>query len=142
MLSKIQIMMYNVGLVFLAMLMLVVAVFSTNLLLIGDSFDRNSNQEWCRSQMGSHKNYTEKARKYLPYGIIWGDVKLSLSENAVSPLFCRNELNDTVAGVHIFGSSLIKPYYNNKISSTEGTQFRVVQALQDYFNFTGILSDK
>ena len=95
-------------------------VWSKNLLLIGDSVDRLIVAAWC-SKHGIHK---------VP--INWGDEIMKSGRKSKQPTsICNNTEGDSIASLHIFGSSN-GPYLWVDHDKSTGTSNRIQLALQLY----------
>jgi hypothetical protein len=126
----------------LLLLSLVTSIDGVNLLILGDSFDRIENNEWCREKKSTYHQYSEKHESELPFGIRWADDSLkNIHDEFQSPWFCRDELNgDTVASMMIFGAKLNGPYFSqvNKLPPEyASTSNRIHTAFKFYFEMTG-----
>ena len=82
---------------------------SRHILLLGDSIDRYLVADWC-----SHHNKSE------PFGVTqeveWGGSELKYGGHfgvLKSPSYCMNELGDSMAAMHIFGSRPNGPYFTS-----------------------------
>lgn len=95
-------------------------VQSRKLLLIGDSVDRLTVTAWC-NRHGTHKISAN-----------WGDASMKYGRKSKQPTsVCNNTRGDSIASVHIFGSSN-GPYLWVDNDKFTGTAQRIRHALQLY----------
>ena len=98
----------SVSLIFLCLLLgsIVNVIECDNLLLIGDSCDRQATEEWCNKKTGEG-NPTNHS--------VWGPWELSArhaTAGRMGTFYCRTNL-DSVAYVQVYGSGAVGPYANH-----------------------------
>lgn len=111
-------------------------VFSESILLIGDSLDRNIEEDWCK--------YHNKTGRMMERG--WGDDTIQYGGNygvLRSPSYCVNlDSNESIAALHTYGSSENGPYSPNHWQKQNGTinesGKRIEMGLTQYIDTFGL----
>lgn len=113
-----------------------VAAASLSIFLIGDSVDRFTVHDWCE-----YHGWRQKTKAVEED---WGDESLLLHElprdhDKIPFLLCRSPANDSIAFVHIYGSSPEPPYLKVYKCSTPTcpTPARIQRALELYYQKVG-----
>ncbi len=118
-----------------------VSLKAVNVLIFGDSVDRHVVHEWCEG--------VNNTNGFISTLVDWGSVEIKYGTPQLhSPGYCRNQYNDSLAQVHLFGSKLDGPYYTDKweVASSpleiRNTSYRIPNAISQYYESFGVLPDK
>lgn len=109
-------------------------IVADNLLLIGDSTDRQATDEWC-TMKSMEDSSTVRA--------VWGPWELSTRhfyKNRLGTLYCKTDL-DSVAYVQVYGSGAVGPYYwykDEKNDTAYNTPTRINLGISSYKSLYGI----